>query len=125
MKESSRTVPTGSRDDGQTAWLALKDRALDVAAEGITIADARLPDHPLIYVNEGFQRMTGYPVAEVLGRNCRFSGTAPLQTEHLDHATRGSQLGLRIDQHTSAQVDEPGSSHRRSALLVEDREAAR
>jgi PAS domain S-box-containing protein len=53
-------------------WLALKDRALDVAAEGVTIADARQPDRPLIYVNEGFERMTGYPVAEVLGRNCRF-----------------------------------------------------
>lgn len=52
--------------------LALKDRALDVAAEGITIADARLPDRPLIYANEGFERVTGYAVAEVLGRNCRF-----------------------------------------------------
>jgi phosphoserine phosphatase RsbU/P len=52
--------------------LALKDRALDVAAEGITIADARLPARPLIYANEGFERLTGYPVAEVLGRNCRF-----------------------------------------------------
>jgi sigma-B regulation protein RsbU (phosphoserine phosphatase) len=54
------------------AWLALKDRALDVAAEGITIADARLPGRPLIYVNEGFERMTGYRPAEVMGRNCRF-----------------------------------------------------
>ena len=54
------------------AWLALKDRALAVAAEGVTIADARLPDRPLIYANEGFERMTGYPVAEVMGRNCRF-----------------------------------------------------
>ncbi|MCX6549981.1 MAG: SpoIIE family protein phosphatase [Acidobacteria bacterium] len=53
-------------------WLELKDRALDVAAEGVTIADARQPDRPLIYVNEGFERMTGYPVAQVLGRNCRF-----------------------------------------------------
>ena len=52
--------------------LALKGRALNVAAEGITIADARLPDRPLIYANEGFERVTGYPVSEVLGRNCRF-----------------------------------------------------
>ncbi len=52
--------------------LALKDRALDVAAEGITIADARLPARPLIYANNGFARLTGYPVGEVLGRNCRF-----------------------------------------------------
>ncbi len=52
--------------------LALKDRALGVAAESVTIADARLPDRPLIYGNEGFERITGYPRAEVLGRNCRF-----------------------------------------------------
>ena len=61
--------------------LALKDRALDVAAEGITIADARMADRPLIYVNEGFERLTGYSVAETLGRNCRFlqgPGTDPV-----------------------------------------------
>jgi phosphoserine phosphatase RsbU/P len=55
-----------------TAELPLKNRALDAAAEGITITDARLPDNPLIYVNEGFERLTGYSAAEVLGRNCRF-----------------------------------------------------
>ena len=53
-------------------WLALKDRALDVAAEGVTIADARAPDRPLVYINRGFERMTGYQGADVLGRNCRF-----------------------------------------------------
>lgn len=52
--------------------LALKDRALAATAEGITIADARLPDMPLIYANAGFERLTGYPVADVIGSNCRF-----------------------------------------------------
>jgi phosphoserine phosphatase RsbU/P len=54
------------------AQLQLKDRALAATAEGITISDARLPDNPLIYANAGFERLTGYSVAEVLGRNCRF-----------------------------------------------------
>ncbi len=53
-------------------WLDLKDRALSVAAEGITIADARLPGRPLIYVNEGFERLTGYAPEEALNRNCKF-----------------------------------------------------
>jgi sigma-B regulation protein RsbU (phosphoserine phosphatase) len=61
-------VPPGHETD----WFALKDRALDVAAEGITIADARLPGRPLIYVNQGFERITGYTRDEALGRNCRF-----------------------------------------------------
>ncbi len=69
---------------GMTAdqWLALKDRALAVAAEGITIADARAPDRPLIYVNEGFERLTGYAAADALGRNCKF-----LQGPQTDPAT--------------------------------------
>ncbi len=37
--------------------LQLKDRAMDVVQEGITIADASLPDMPLIYANEGFARV--------------------------------------------------------------------
>lgn len=54
------------------AQLELKDRALAATAEGITIADAGLPGNPLIYVNAGFERLTGYSAADVLGRNCRF-----------------------------------------------------
>ncbi|MGE5200276.1 MAG: PP2C family protein-serine/threonine phosphatase [Rhodospirillaceae bacterium] len=72
MSESGRRSTAPGDPGNPPEWLALKDRALDVAAEGITIADARLPDRPLIYANEGFERMTGYPVAEVMGRNCRF-----------------------------------------------------
>lgn len=52
--------------------LLLKDRALASAAEGITIADAIADDRPLIYVNEGFSRLTGYDIQETLGTNCRF-----------------------------------------------------
>lgn len=46
--------------------------AMDNASEGITIADAAKPDMPLVYVNKGFLRMTGYTADEVLHRNCRF-----------------------------------------------------
>lgn len=50
----------------------LKERAMDEAPVGITIADAQAPDVPLIYINDAFERLTGYPREEVLGRNCRF-----------------------------------------------------
>src|SRR5208283_5301265 len=73
------------------AQLELKDRALAASAEGITIADARLPDNPLIYVNAGFERLTGYAVADVLGRNCRFlqgAGTDPATVDTLRTAIR-------------------------------------
>jgi PAS domain S-box-containing protein len=52
--------------------LELRDRALSATAEGVTIADARLQDNPIMYANAGFERLTGYSIDEVLGRNCRF-----------------------------------------------------
>ncbi|MFO7693319.1 MAG: SpoIIE family protein phosphatase [Vicinamibacterales bacterium] len=72
MDDPLRQPPAPDSQGQLAAWLALKDRALDVAAEGVTIADARRPDRPLIYANEGFERMTGYAAADVMGRNCRF-----------------------------------------------------
>ncbi len=62
--------------------LDLKDRALDVAAEGITTADARLPDMPLISINRGFERLAGYSAEASPGHNYRFlqgSDTDPRQ----------------------------------------------
>jgi two-component system sensor kinase FixL len=35
------------------------------------VTDARLPDHPIVFVNDAFSRVTGYGRREVLGRNCR------------------------------------------------------
>ncbi|MEF8856416.1 MAG: PAS domain-containing protein, partial [Haloplanus sp.] len=50
----------------------LKERALDEAPIGITISDASHPDEPLIYVNDSFEEMTGYPPEEIIGANHRF-----------------------------------------------------
>jgi PAS domain S-box-containing protein len=50
----------------------LRERALAAASTGITIADARQPDMPLIFVNPAFEQITGYAATTVLGKNCRF-----------------------------------------------------
>ncbi len=50
----------------------IHEKAMDYASEGITISDMRLPDEPLVYANAGFERLTGYSRAEILGKNCRF-----------------------------------------------------
>jgi sigma-B regulation protein RsbU (phosphoserine phosphatase) len=71
-QDAGPSVVAPLQERGLADQLALKDRALGVTAEGVTIADARLPERPLIYANEGFERVTGYRVSEVLGRNCRF-----------------------------------------------------
>ncbi|HEV7344740.1 MAG TPA: PAS domain-containing protein [Devosia sp.] len=36
------------------------------------ITDPRLPDNPIVFVNDAFARLTGYTREETLGRNCRF-----------------------------------------------------
>lgn len=68
-KQKRHGVPF--RSGGSVSPL-LMDRALASTAEGITISDPSQPDNPLIYVNSGFEQMTGYTSAEVLGKNCRF-----------------------------------------------------
>ncbi|QHS16671.1 PAS domain S-box protein [haloarchaeon 3A1-DGR] len=71
-----------SRRQAREDQLKLYRRAMDAATVGISITNPSLPDNPLIYVNDEFERLTGRPREEVLGRNPRF-----LQTEHTDPAT--------------------------------------
>ncbi|WP_348612291.1 PAS domain-containing protein [Halobaculum rarum] len=56
----------------RTQELELKTRAMDEAPVGITISDPSQEDNPIIYANEGFTQVTGYPTPELIGRNCRF-----------------------------------------------------
>jgi PAS domain S-box-containing protein len=50
---------------------AVKQQAMDAAPVGITLTDPSLPDNPLVYVNDAYERITGYRREEVIGRNCR------------------------------------------------------
>jgi diguanylate cyclase (GGDEF)-like protein/PAS domain S-box-containing protein len=52
--------------------LRLLRRAVETTDSGIVITDATLADHPIIYVNPAFERITGYASDELMGRNCRF-----------------------------------------------------
>ena len=38
----------------------------------VVISNPALPDNPMIYVSEEFERQTGYGPEEAVGRNCRF-----------------------------------------------------
>jgi PAS domain S-box-containing protein len=51
---------------------AVLAQILDSCVNGITISDPDLPDNPIVYANEVFERMTGYSQEEIVGRNCRF-----------------------------------------------------
>ena len=86
-------------DSDPDRGLTLRDYAIDEAPIGITMANVTEPDEPLIYVNDGFVEMTGYPREEAIGRNCRF-----LQGE----ATREApiaEMRAAIESETSATVE--------------------
>jgi PAS domain S-box-containing protein len=55
--------------------------ALARSGAAVLVTDPRLPDNPLVFVNDAFTRLTGYTADEVLGLNCRF-----LQTPNTDPA---------------------------------------
>jgi PAS domain S-box-containing protein len=46
--------------------------ALSGSQQNFAISDPTLPDNPIVYVSQGFLDLTGYPLDQVLGRNCRF-----------------------------------------------------
>lgn len=47
-------------------------KAIDHTGVGVTISNPNLDDNPLIFINKGFERITGYTIEEVIGKNCRF-----------------------------------------------------
>jgi PAS domain S-box-containing protein len=47
-------------------------QALEQTVNGLVITDVRAPGQPIVHVNAGFERITGYAAPEVIGRNCRF-----------------------------------------------------
>ncbi|KAI0469040.1 vivid PAS protein VVD [Xylaria cf. heliscus] len=42
------------------------------ASCAILVCDIELPDCPVVYANEPCAQLTGYPLEEMLGKNCRF-----------------------------------------------------
>nr|AML76868.1 putative LOV domain-containing protein [Antirrhinum majus] len=68
----------------------IKD-ALATLQQTFVVSDATKPDCPIVYASSGFFTMTGYPVKEVVGRNCRFlqgADTDQNEVEKIRTATR-------------------------------------
>jgi PAS domain S-box-containing protein len=56
--------------DGATGLLF--EQAMAQTRMAVCLTDPSHPDQPIIFCNEAFERLTGYPAHEVVGRNCRF-----------------------------------------------------
>lgn len=64
---------------------ALFEKVIEAVDVGVTIADPAQEDMPLIYVNPGFTKMTGYSMDEAIGKNCRY-----LQGDVSNHGARAT-----------------------------------
>lgn len=95
----SKSTDTFERLTQRADEVTLKNRAMDEAPFGITLADLTQEDEPLVYANDGFERITGYPADEIVGRNCRF-----LQGEDTDPAAV-TRMREAIENRSSVQVE--------------------
>lgn len=73
--------------------LHLLERAIAASSAGIVITDAKLPDNPIIYCNQAFEKITGYSASEVIGYNCRFLQGADTDTDAIASIRRAVELG--------------------------------
>lgn len=76
------------------------DRRIDPSSHSVSLADARRSDCPLIYVNRGFEFLTGYTREECIGLNCRFlqgAATNPVAVAQMRDATmQGKSLLIDV-----------------------------
>jgi PAS domain S-box-containing protein len=70
---------------------------IDACPISITVADATQPGLPLIYVNRMFLQITGYALAEVIGRNCRFLQGAATERETVHRLRAAIAAGARAE----------------------------
>lgn len=59
-------VKKQARSDEQ---INIRTKAMESTTDGIFIIDAKKQDFPVVYINQSFQKMTGYAKSEILGRN--------------------------------------------------------
>ncbi|BAY12184.1 PAS domain S-box protein [Calothrix sp. NIES-2098] len=74
--------------------LRLRDRAIAACSNGIMIADASIPNGPIIYVNSAYERMSGYWASEVIGQSfCLFlnNGINQLELQQLNAAMQAGK----------------------------------
>lgn len=81
LRATTRELQLTMRELQQTTTeLQLRTRAIEASANAIFITRAQGPDYVVEYVNPAFERITGYPPAEIVGKSFRLlAGTDETQ----------------------------------------------
>jgi diguanylate cyclase (GGDEF)-like protein len=101
---------------------------VETSPEGIVLVDAQNPVNPVIYANPAFETMTGFALAELVGRNLRLlfwneTSIRPLKdaagvVTHFVGHHRDAGERLRID--PKASRDSLSGAHQPTAVAVRD-----
>ncbi len=62
----------------------------------MVVTNPRLPDNPIVFVNEAFSQVTGYTFDEAIGRNCRFMQAPDTDPETLSRVREAVEAGREI-----------------------------
>ncbi|OIJ39976.1 response regulator [Massilia timonae] len=73
--------------------------AVEMTRMPMLITDPRQEDNPIVFANGAFVDLTGYPIEQILGRNCRF-----LQGPDTDRATV-AELHRAVEEQRAVAVD--------------------
>ena len=87
-------MPDGHGDVAKAALLTEEERE-----QSVVITNPALPDNPMIFISDEFEKQTGYSPQEALGRNCRFlqgPDTDPRAVEAIRRALE-SESAIVID----------------------------
>ena len=94
IEANQRETALAARMSDQLQELSIFGSVVDNSIVGITIADMRQPDAPLIYVNNAFTEITGYSKDLAVGYNCRFLQGPETSAEEVCAIRDAIQAGL-------------------------------
>ncbi|RYB07696.1 PAS domain S-box protein [Lichenibacterium ramalinae] len=95
-RDDARIVDEITGNDGGTDPFAAAVRATRMP---MVISNPRLPDNPIVFVNDAFCRLTGHTRDEIVGRNCRF-----LQGPETDPETV-ARIRAAVDRREPVRID--------------------
>jgi PAS domain S-box-containing protein len=83
--------------------------ALIASDHAFSVADAKRPDVPIVWVNPAFERLTGYSLVDVRGRNCRLLQGADTDRRAVRRIRRALAAGVPVTE-TLLNYRDDGSS---------------
>ncbi|MEW4449015.1 PAS domain-containing protein [Qipengyuania sp. JC766] len=76
LKSSNQAMSAIQKDASRDPFVGssglLFEQAMAQTRMAVCLTDPSLPDDPIVFCNDAFERLTGYRQEEIVGQNCRF-----------------------------------------------------